>query len=702
MNTRFDQAERLARLTIDHKSGAQTLFLLRFNGTDYLNDLFSYTIETITADNKPVKFDDYLGKPATIEFQTRNDGPRYFDGIITSITWAGTAENGERHNLVVRPWLWLATQRRNQRIFHEKSVVQIVEEVLGAYDGAFEMRLKGSYDPLEYTVQYRESDFNFISRMLERFGISYYFKHEEAKHVLVMTDDIDENDTIPGDEREYIAVVETHQDEKEHFWEWQEAGNVATGAFRSKHYNFKFPNAAMEVDRDGFAQHDHGHLETYDYPGQHLTQAEGRNLAKLRLKQERYRSFRSLAVGDCASLSAGMVFKLKTKEKQVLNNRQFLCLRATHSYASNTYGSGAGVSEERPFGGEYLLAPKMLPMVPEVKSPIPTVLGPQTAKVVGEGEIDVDEFGRILVLFHWDLNEMKSMRCRVSQNWASAHWGGMVIPRIGMEVIVEFLEGNPDEPMVTGCVYNGRNKPPYPLPDHKTRSVFRTNTHEGKGFNEVRFEDKAGAEEIFLHAQKDMNTKVLHNNTARIDQSELISVGKSRYRETAEHDHLRVGGSLVVKVTGDKQEAWAGAKINGHWQGLGAIVEYIDNFEGNFPTDGDYVLEIAKNQRQDVGVNKLVQIGKDLLQKVGGNQVDKTTQNKTSDTGITEIRKAGKHMMMTAGNMMKLEATNAMVLKVGGSSITLTPGGIALKTSGFVSIKAGGPVKVKGAKIDLN
>ncbi len=514
MNAPFKQAERLGRLTT--VLGPDALVLLRFDGTDYMNELFEYRVEAL-APSGDVDFDQLVGTHASVEIEGRT-GPRVFDGIVTRTRWAGVGENGHRYDLVLRPWLWLAGRRKNQKIFHNKTVVQIVEQVLGEYaslgDPALEVKLGETYPVLEYTVQFRESDLDFVRRQLERHGISFHFRHSAGNHTMVLTDDVMSHESIG--ERPYKSYDGHHQAEGEHFWDWSPERNLTTGAIRLIDYNFKSPSAAMEVDRLGDAAYAMGQLESYEYPGDYLDQEGGRVLAKVRMKQERGQDRRNRATGDCVALGAGRVFSL-TGDPAPGVGENYLCLKADYSFVSEAYGSGGPGSDGYAFTGNYLVMPETAPMTPMKRTPSPVVEGPQTAVVVGDGEIDCDSFGRILVRFHWDLEGAKSMRCRVAQNWAGNGLGGVVIPRIGMEVVVDFIDGSPDKPIVTGCVVNGTNGNIYGLPASKTKSGFKTKTHEGSGFNELSFDDANGAEKIFMHAQKDMEEYIKDNQSTFVE-----------------------------------------------------------------------------------------------------------------------------------------------------------------------------------------
>ncbi len=536
----FKQAGRLGKL---HTSlGPDVLVLMRFNGTDQINGLFNYHIEALSTEAE-VDFDALVGTHATVEIATKQGKPAFFDGIVANAQWAGVGENGIKYNLTLRPWLWLASRRRNQRIFHEKTVVEILKELLAPYlTGGAELKdkLTETYPKLEYTVQYRESDMDFATRLMERFGISYHFTHDNQRHVLVMTDGIDSHDPVPGGARSYFGVDGHYQGDEEHFWEFQPERRITTGAMRLIDYNFKKPTQAMEVDKVGDAAHPQGKIESFDYPGDYLDQGQGKGVVGLRTRQERGGDARARAVGDAISLTSGFKFTLKGDPIPGATGQSFLCLSAVHSYVSDSYGSGGMDSDDYSYSGRYVLMPAKSPLAPDRKTPEPVVQGPQTAVVVGEGEIDCDEFGRILVKFHWDLAAAHSMRCRVSQVWAGQSWGGMTIPRIGMEVVVEFLEGDPDKPLVTGCVYNGKNGAPYDLPANKTRTTWRSNTHQGTGHNEFSMEDEAGREDMFFHAQKDLTQKVLNNMSSNVQANRVATIGAN--------DTTTISGSQMIRV----------------------------------------------------------------------------------------------------------------------------------------------------------
>ena len=695
MNAPFTQDLRLGKLTTD--LGKDVLVLMRFGGSDHMNGLFEYTISALST-KQNINFDALIGTHASVEITSQNDGPRFFDGIVTQAKWAGVGENGNRYELTLRPWFWLAGRRRNQRIFHEQTVLQIVEKLLSAYSGLgkphLENRCKGSYPTLEYTVQYRESDLDFATRLLERFGISYHFAHTDGNHTLVLTDSIEEHQPLAGAKREYKPVDGNRQAGKEHFWEWYPERNLTTGAMRLTDYNFKTPTAAMEVDRIGDAAYEQGQIESYDYPGDYLAQGEGKGVVGLRTLQERGHDARHRATGDCTSLGAGMTMTLTGDQVPGVKGKDYLCLSAEHSYVSDAYGSGDTESDGYAYSGQYVLMPTDAPFAPERKTALPIIQGPQTAVVVGEGEIDCDEYGRILVHYHWDLEKAYSMRCRVSQNWASKGWGGMVIPRIGMEVIVEFLEGDPDKPLVTGCVYNGKNDVPYPLPEHKTRSTFKTNTHKGEGFNELRFEDEKSEEEIYVHAQKDMNIQVLNNREKRVDVNEFESVGANKTVEIGNNMTQKVGGNYSFVVGANKALDFVS---NVHQQFTGFLGEkakklglpgFINIGKGN------YNELIGMNKSEVVTLAKQEAVGLSHTMTVGRNAQEFVGHNKHTFVAGSTMNEAAKTSTMVAGETWQVACGS-------GAIVIHSDGKIEIKGSA-IDIVADKTVRVNGKDVQIN
>lgn len=756
MNAPFTQGTRPGRLAT--RLGEDVLVLLRFSGAESINTLFEFRVEALSS-TRDLDFDDLIGTHATVEIDHFDDDAHFFDGIVTQARWAGVGQNGFRYDLELRPWFWLAGRRRNQRIWHEKTVIEILTELFAEYTGlgapAFRFDLAEDYPVLEYTVQFKESDLDFACRMMERFGISYFFEHAAGSHTLVVFDRASALDFVPGTERAFFDMQQMHKMEGEHFWDWHPERNLTTGAIRLTDYNFKTPHAKMVTARGSDAAYQQGQIESYDWPGRYLERGRGEeNETALRVDQERGQDRRHYATGNAMSLRAGTRVKL-TGDVPVpdATGQNFACLATTHAYQANNYGSIQDLDSSPgvEYSATHVLTPATAPIAPRRKTPLARVYGPHTAMVVGEGEIDCDEYGRILVRFHWDLEDAYSMRCRVSQNWSGNGWGGMIIPRIGMEVVVEFLDGDPDKPLVTGCVYNGKTARPYPLPAHKTKSVFRTDTHTSTGFNEVSFEDQVGEENIALHAQKDQTLKVLNNRMKRVDNDQIESVGENKSIEIGNNHQEKIGGSMNLTIGGGKigflgligglggvlgagademikgaeevsnpilssltaglvgtslageaatspgVQSFASAGRNREVAGADQIEKgtQLGQLVGKvMPVSGIMNTVIEKAKSDTIGLARTEQIG--LLKNTVVGQVQTTTVGKTQRTkvGETQTTVVGKHKKTVVGE--------EYVIEVGKSKLVMKSDGTVLLTGVRFNFEAEGPVQVVGKVIDLN
>jgi type VI secretion system secreted protein VgrG len=662
MKDAFQQDNRSGRLLTS--LGKDVLALKTFDGEDHMNGLFEYRVTALAADEK-LDLNALIGTHATITIADDTHGDRYFDGIVAQARWSGAEHAGARYELTLRPWFWLCGHRRKQRIYHGMTVVEILQEVLTPYAALgkphLTLKLSENYPKLEYTVQYRESDLAFATRLMESYGISYHFSHDDGSHTLVLTDWMEAHEPLPGATRLLLPEGSAEKTREQHFWLWSNERNLTAGLSRLTDYNFKNPGSDLETERMGDATYAEGQIENYDYPGFYTDAGLGKRLVGLRTDQERGQDQRQRAVGDCVSLGAGMLVSLSGNATAVSDGETYLCLTATHSYQSEEYVTGEA-SGERTFSGSYVLMPKTTPLAPQRKTPKPAVQGPQTAVVVGEGEIDCDEYGRILVHFHWDLDKRYSMRCRVSQNWAGKGWGGMVIPRIGMEVVVEFLEGDPDKPLVTGCVYNGRNGTPYPLPADKTKSVFKTDTHKGGGFNELTFEDERDQEKIYMHGQKDHEIDILNDRSKSIgrDQSEVIgrdktiAVGQDHTESVGRDEKIAIGRDVMYQVGQNQQEKYG----------------------------KDHVHTVGNIHKQDIFADHLSKIGRNAEHAVLGRYTLDVNEAITNNTKV--------HTLM---------AFQKFVIKGPGGKITIDSSGITLEAAkinlkGNVSMGGSGGAQV--------
>ena len=532
--------------------GTDKLAIVRFDGSEGMNELFEFRLEALSADGD-IDFDQLIGKHATLTINSVNGRKRKFDGIVTETQWLGVRDHFHAYRLVLRPWLWILSNRTDNYIFHDMSVTDIIADVFSDYGALadFDDRTSATYPPIEYCVQYRESDMAFVCRLMEEFGISYSFVHADGAHKLVMSDANSQLDTVDGASRRYIPLSGQDRRVEECIHALVPGRRFASGKATWKDYNFKKPTTEMLAEKEGTAAYEHAGKELYDWPGRYSELGLGQTFAQIQLEAQEAQDKRCMAAGNSPSLFAGGLVTLSDHPVEAYNI-EYLVLRSQHTFISQSYRSGGGGGSEDSYEGQYELLDSAIPLRPLMLTPSPLVSGPQTAFVVGKQgeEIDCDEYGRILVRFHWDRESDQSMRCRVAQNWAYKNWGGMIIPRIGMEVMVEFLEGDPDQPLVTGSVYNGDNMPKYVLPANKTRSTWRSNSHKSSGYNEITFEDKTSGENVFHHAQKDHTTRVRNTRTARVDKHDVYSVGGNRSVEVSGNQKHEVGKSLNLVVGG--------------------------------------------------------------------------------------------------------------------------------------------------------
>lgn len=645
------------------------LSLVRFDGMDAVNECFEYHVEALANESyKSINLDDLLGTHMTVELTTISGTPRYFDGIVTECGWAGEGDTGLAYRFTLRPWFWIMTKRFNNKIFQNMTFRDIFTQVCSDFgkdaSAGHDIKAMGSGDVLEYTVQYGESDFTFLTRLLERHGVNFHFTHKLGEHKIVLTDRSQDFTRI--DPLAYERHEGQHLGDKEHFWDWTPHRRLTTGAVTLMDYNFKSPAANMKGEQQATSHYSYGDLESYEYPGHYLEARAGTQIAQLRTDQFMARDKHHIATGDCLSLSSGLQFDLTGEhEDRQITGHPYVCTRAMHSFATGGYRSGGtGAAGEHSFVGNYEMVPASVPYAPERKTPETRMPGPQTATVVGVRgeEIDTDEYGRIVVQFHWDRDgrndEGSSMRVRVAQPWAGKGWGTLFIPRIGMEVIVEFLEGDPNKPLVTGSVYNAANMPPYSQPEEKNwNGIKSSSTIGGQGYNEIVFNDTAGDELFRQHAQYDMETRVLNCERRNVDVDRTTEIGQDDVR----------------KVGGDEKHT----------------------IEGN----NTYLIKV--DEKRTVEGERKTTIHKDDTLEVRG-QMKTTVFNKTTHTGYKDI---------------EITSLSKITLSVAGSSIVIDPSGIKLAgptidvnasamltTNGgaMAEHKSGGMMTIKAALVMIN
>ncbi|MFT4730675.1 MAG: type VI secretion system secreted protein VgrG [Granulosicoccus sp.] len=653
-----------------------TLLFSAMAGSERLSTLYDYRLEVISQ-NHSVALDDLLGTDITVQLELSESseiGPgvyRHFHGVIADCAHVSGSGEFSHYELSVRPWFWFLTRNANCRIFQEKSVPEIIKDVfndLGFSD--FDERLFGTYETWRYCVQYRESDFAFLSRLMEHEGIYYYFKHENGKHTLVLADDYAAHESIAHyDKVPYYPVGDGQLRERDHLHNWRLNKQLQPGRYAASDFNFETPKAELLTKLIMKGNHAKADYEVFDYPGKYPAKTgvpvkdTGEEITKYRMQGLAAKHEIAVGEGNAQGLSAGFLFTLEKcgREDQ---NREYLIVESHCRFNLDDYRTGAT--------GEFNFACRTEAIVSKQQfrapllTPRPMIRGPQTAMVVGKKgeEIWTDKFGRVKLQFHWDRygksDENSSCWVRVSQAWAGQGWGAMHLPRIGHEVIVEFLEGDPDRPIVTGRVYNGDNGVPYDLPANQTQSGIKSrSTKKGvtANFNEIRMEDKKGEEEVYIHAEKDMNVLVENNKTLKIG---FDKKDKGDYTVDIKNDRtvtLDSGNDALTVKKGNRDVS-------------------IDS--------GNLDLQVKKGNRKAT-----IDTGNDELKIKKGN--------------LKETVDKGNHSLKVAMGTSKIEAMKSITLKVGGNSIVIDQKGVTItglkvlvdaKTT--ADVKAGMAVTVKG------
>jgi type VI secretion system secreted protein VgrG len=631
--------------------GKDKLVLARFDGSEGVSELFEWRIEALSLDGD-IDFDALLGMNVTLTITGTTGGKRKFDGILTEAQWLGVRDHFHAYRLVLRPWLWLLSHRTDCFIFHNKSVTTIIAEVFARHGqlAVFEDRTSGAFSPIEYCVQYRESDMGFVCRLMEEYGISHFYVHEDGSHKLVMVDNVLQFDEAPGGSRPYLPLAGQDRRTRECLHHFIPERRFTSGKATFRDYNFKTPSANMEADQSGSGSYEHGDKERYDYPGRYDAQGGGKSLIKVRMQGEEALDRRCMGAGNCVTLFPGSLVSL-TGHPFESYNIEYGLVRAQHSYISQQYRSGAGAAGEDSYEGQYEFVKSENPFQPMQVTPRPLVHGPQTAFVVGkEGEeIDCDEYGRILVRFHWDRKSDQSMRCRVAQNWGSKQWGGMIIPRIGMEVMVEFLEGDPDRPLVTGCVYNANSMPPYTLPQFKTRSTFKSQSHKTDGSNELRFEDEGGEEEVYLHAQKYLNAVVEDNETWLIGGSRDVTIGGSQSETIGMHKDMIVGGEHREMVGASRHETIGLSNIR------------IVGMSDSLLIGQDQTVNVSRDQHSEVGGSYRLEVGTDAQSAVMRDHYIAAGRNLVIEAGGSICLSVGANFVKIDSKGVQIEGTMVLI-----------------------------------------
>lgn len=632
--------------SVETPLGKDELLLTSFEGSEYISKLFQFQLSTLSS-NLAINPEELIGKSVTVKIH--NDQARVFNGYVSQFSFGESQSSGFReYKLVVVPWFWFLTKTENRRIFQNKNTNDILSQVfsdLGFSD--YEFRADGG-KLREYCVQYGESDFTFVSRLLEEEGYAYFFTHEAGKHTLVIVDKENAYETCPETDLTYSkgSSPDVQITEWEHNYEFRQ------GVWTINDYNFKEPAKSLlaeTVTRSKFANNKK--FKHYDYPDLYDF-ASGAELVKVRMDAEEVPMNTISGAGNCSTFYAGGTFKIAQHDAK--SEKGSYILTAVHhiAYDSSYFSGDTGGSN---YSNEFACIPAEVHFRPLQVHKRPIMQGPQSAVVTGPAgeEIYIDEYGRIKVQFIWDRegrkDENSSCFLRVMQSWAGNGWGASFIPRIGHEVIVTFLDGDPDRPIVTGTVYNGANKPPY---SSKTQSGIKTHSTKGgtaANYNELRFEDKKGSEQVYVHAEKNLDTMVENDETLTVDHDRTKTI-KHDENSTIENDRN--------KTVNNNQ------------------TETIKN---------NKTIDVGNNHMETVNANMTIHVEKDLKESVSG----KYLENVTKDYSLH-------------AKTITMDADDKIIIQTGAAKIIMQSNGDITMSGKTINIKGSGNVVIKGSKVITN
>lgn len=655
----------------------EDLLLNKFDGQEKMGRPFTYSLD-LRSTNPNIQFEQIVGRRVTVTMEM-DTGERCFDGYVTSFRF--TEEDGQfaSYQATVRPWLWFLTQTSDCRIFQKQRVPDIIQSVFrdnGMSD--FENKLSHAYQAWDYCVQYRETDFDFVSRLMEQEGIYYYFEHSKGKHVLVLADSIGAHTEFPN----YATVPyyppgnKIARRKREHLQQWTVTQEIKPRKLALTDFDFEKPKVDLITKVSQVRPHANpvSHDEIFDYPGAYTEFDQGDFYADIKLQEIQAQHETVQAGGNARGMHTGHLFTLENYPRHD-QNKEYLIVAVNHSIKSDEFEASSTAKNQEMYRCTLEVLDHKQPFRSECATPRPVVQGPQTAIVVGpdDEEIYCDEYGRVKVQFHWDRygknDQHSSCWLRVSQAWAGKAWGSMHIPRIGHEVLVSFLEGDPDRPLITGRVYNASKMPPYSLEENKTQSGIKSRSTQGgtsDNFNEIRMEDKKGSEELYIQAERDETILVKNDKVESIGHNETIAIGNDRQESVGHDETLSIANNRNVSVGAD-QKLTVGA---------------------------DQKLTVGANETQNIGANLTVTVGADRSLSVSGSDAGSVGVNQTMtvagqqsiSVGNSAELNIGASYDISAGAPINITSAAMITLMAGGSRIEIGPQGVTIQTGGIINL----------------
>jgi type VI secretion system secreted protein VgrG len=667
------------------------LMLVGFSGEEAMSLPGGFSID-LCSPKATLAAKDFLRKPLGVVIESADGSKRHIQGLVRRFSMTGQSDDLTLYRAEIVPWLWFLTLSSDCKIFQNLTVPQILEEVfksLGFTD--FDPRLLKTYPKREYCVQYRESHFNFVSRLMEDEGIFYFFEHDGKKHTLILADNTSKVFACPGVSKVTMRLDATVPKGADALTSMQEDEQVSTGVVTYNDFNFLQPKANLLRSVSGKSKE-----ELYEYPGGYEDVDGGDRYAGLTLEEFEAAHRTAYGSGTCRSFTAGHKFTLTDHARKEMNT-DWTLLRVAHSGHNAPYRGTSSDSDET-YNNSFVAMPHSVIYRPPAVTPRPRMRGTQTATVVGKAgeEIWTDKNGRVKVQFHWDRHgkkdENSSCWVRVSTPWSGKNWGMVAIPRMNQEVVVDFLEGDPDQPIIIGMVYNADFMPPWDLPANQTQSGILTRSTKGgaaANANGLRFEDKKGAEQVWLHAEKNQDIEVEndethwvgHDRKKTIDNDEIVLI-KHDHQETVNNDQtLAVDGKQNITIKKDQT-----TKI----------------------TEGNQELVISQGDRKTT----LAQGKMETILDVG----DQTTTLKTGNQN-TVLKVGNEAHKIEVGNVsyklgvgnfsvkcdaggVKIESLQGIELKCGSNSIKIDMMGVTIKGL-MVKVEADVQASIKGTMTEV-
>lgn len=673
----------------------EELFLIGAVVEEGLSTLTRTMVEFVCS-NRALDLKTVLGTKMRVVMDNADGGVRKFPGTCVAIEYLGSETGPAHFSAEIRPWLWFLTRTKECRIFQEKNVPDIIQEILGDYgfSGDLDARLSGSYDPRDYIVQYRETDYDFICRLMEEEGIYFFFTTEGDREKLVLADDIGAHKPVLGQTSiDYQSRDSRTTRAYGHVFEWKSTERVTSGKVTLNDFDFENPKGdLLSSNAIPKGTHSDNDKEFYDYPGHHRTTAVGDKRARVRMEAEAIRHKTTTGMANATNLSVGLTFTL-AKHPRKADNVSRMMTRAVHklqllgtdlpplSLDGELHGALAELATN---DDPYQVAFDTIPSADQYRAPLvtpwPEIAGVHTAMVVGPNgeEIYTDKYGRIKVQFHWDRlgknDENSSCWVRTMMPWTGKAWGMIAIPRIGQEVVIHFEEGDPDRPMAIGMLYNAEMMPPYSLPGNMTQSGLKTNTSKkGNGFHELMFEDKKDAELVRFQSERDYEQIVKNNASITVglehkdkgDMDMTIHRHLTETLDTGDHTFKIASGSQKIDIKKDKTE-----KI-----------------------EGKSTLTVTGN------VTETVKTG-NVARTVNNGKVTETIKmgnaTRTLNMGnVTETLKMGNYSLDAKMGKIDEKAMQGITLSCGGSSIKIDPSGVTIKGP-MIKVEANAMLQMKG------